>query len=233
MQTIIDAVNELRGDLNNAPFAHPDSEYIGYLKGHTPSLLMLSPWKNELTICTIDEYITETMLMSLNYGKCSIMERALYTGADKELLTKEIDTDIDWSKYEISYLMKNKPEPTYTQEMCDNGDFPAIGMECAFETTFFTHLPSNTGTGKPIAYHDNKVWFSTGSKEFVINLNVIYFKPLTPRIDLIDGKAYQFDCDEGKLHGIYDHALEWFVTKELRVFIDEATNIQLLTVGDK
>ena len=71
-------------------------------------------------------------------------------------------------------------DKTYTQEMADEGVLPGVGMECEFETTFFTHLPSNTGTGTPIAYHANKVWFSTGKAEFVINLDVIKFKPLTP-----------------------------------------------------
>jgi hypothetical protein len=92
----------------------------------------------------------------------------------------ECDNWIPTEDFDMKDLtLMPQPSPVYTQKMADNGALPSVGMGCAFETTFFTHLPSNTGTGKPIAYHDNKVWFSTGSEEFVINLNVIYFKPLT------------------------------------------------------
>ena len=99
-------------------------------------------------------------------------------------------------------------------------------------------MPSNTGTGTPIAYHDNKVWFSTGSKEFVISLNVITFKPLTPPIELIDGGKYEFELCFGDYHLGY-----W--KEERNSFFDsllcankicgksEASNIQPLTVEVK
>ena len=129
------------------------------------------------------------------------------------------------------FIPKPQPTPTFTQEMSDNGVLPSVGMECEFITTFFSHEPSNTGTGTPIAYHGNKVWFSTGSKEFVINLNVITFKPLTPPITLIDGKAYSFESpSHGGGIGYYESVNDQFVNINLGISAEFCTNIQPLTV---
>ena len=74
--------------------------------------------------------------------------------------------------------------------MSDNGELPLVGMECTYDTTFFTIEKSNAGDCRVIAYFEGKVWLDMYSTDFVINLNVISFKPLTPPIELIDGNWY-------------------------------------------
>jgi hypothetical protein len=135
MKTIIDAVNELRGDLNNVSHIKGDDTYHCNVNYNDDSGWWCSRGVYGDFVCTIDDF--------------QIM---------------------------IDRMMLDSPD------------------------YFFKHIAVNK-------------------------------EPLKP--GLIDGKAYQFECDKGELHGIYDHILEWFVAKELRVFVDEVTNIQPLTVGDK
>jgi hypothetical protein len=214
MKTIIDAVNELRADINNVAYIKSDETYHCNLNYNDYSGWWCGRGVYGDFVCTIDDFKVITLEMTFHSRTAYD-----YINADKEL------------------LQSVKPELIFTQEMCDNGDFPAIGMECAFETTFFTHLPSNTGTGKPIAYHNNKVWFSTSSKEFVINLSVIYFKPLTPLIELIDGKVYQFEVKLNVYVGFYRKDRNSFMCSSAcgpkLCGLSEATNIQLLTLENK
>ena len=239
MKTVIDAVNELEGDwtfniINNNEYR---SRFVwectdnatGYRVGQVVIGLDSYCTAHYRFICTREEFITSLAECETNFGRWSQIAIQAWKDGDKQLLTKDLDVDIDWSKapegatHHVKDLLDNsmtefvkynntgdygegyysmidsthwstgvkndnnfsltpKPQPTpiFTQEMYDNGVLPSVGMECEFITTFFTHEPSNTGTGVPIAYHNNKVWFSTGSKEFVISLNVITFKPLTP-----------------------------------------------------
>tara|TARA_R110000823_G_scaffold80774_2_gene183739 strand:- start:138 stop:779 length:642 start_codon:yes stop_codon:yes gene_type:complete len=83
---------------------------------------------------------------------------------------------------EIKRVKESVKEETleYTQDMADNGVLPSVGMECRFDTTFFTTVTSNRGTCEIIAYYDGKVWINIIDFDCVINLNVIDFKPLTP-----------------------------------------------------
>jgi len=74
-------------------------------------------------------------------------------------------------------------QPVFTQAMADNGELPQVGIECNFETTFFTTVTSNRGVCKPIAYHADKVWLDMFDSEYVININVIEFKPIDTRTD--------------------------------------------------
>jgi hypothetical protein len=166
-------------------------------------------------ITDYDQFNDLVSQMETNFGKCPDYVIYDYKSNKKELLTPR------------------PQKPVYTQAMADNGELPSVGMECDFIATFFTHEPSNTGTGTPIAYHENKVWFSTGSKEFVINLNVITFKPLTPPIKLEDGKAYQFAHKAGLdgLHGVY-YDNKFYIGGDY-VESDNCTNIQPLTVEVK
>jgi hypothetical protein len=61
------------------------------------------------------------------------------------------------------------------------------------------------------------------------------FLDFVPPIELIDGKAYQFNYYVGKqiIDGIYISNDKGFITSKGLIFDHEATNIQLLTVGDK
>ena len=95
-------------------------------------------------------------------------------------------------------MSEYKPSnPVYTQAMADNGDLPLVGMECNYETTFFTLPDSNSGTCKILAYHKDKVWLDMGNIERVINIDVLSFKPIEPPIELLDGEPYEFDYSNG------------------------------------
>ena len=81
------------------------------------------------------------------------------------------------------------PRPTktskliYTKEMANNGELPVVGMECNYETSFFTSKTSTSGLCTVIAFFEGKVWLDMYSTDFVINLNVIEFKPIDTRTD--------------------------------------------------
>jgi hypothetical protein len=224
MKTVIDAVNELKGEWP-----------CDMLKVECPGFT-----------CTVDQFADKVCVMMLNYGGCSELEFSHYASASKTLLTKdldkELDVDIDWSKapddcvgavesnnpyatYPFGMLVKKydgfngykycheqeaypcmeaftfipRPQPTttYTQEMVDNGVLPSVGMECQTSTGVVT-----------IAYKGNKLLIAIddeGTEFQLSNKGALHaLKPLTPPITLIDGKAYQFDYDGGKgIHGIY------------------------------
>ncbi len=131
-----------------------------------------------------------------------------------------------------------KPKSAYTQEMHEAGELPSVGMECEFETTFFTLKGLNTGTCVVIAYHADRVWLDMGKNESVINLNVIAFKPTTPPVKLVDGKAYQFDYNGKEYVGICNTTIKYKTVhvmfespiKNTKINSEFCTNIQPLTV---
>lgn len=131
-------------------------------------------------------------------------------------------------------INRPKPlQPVFTKAMQDNNELPPVGSEVEFETTFFTTVTSNKGTCEIIAYFGGKVWLNVIDIDFVINLNVIDFKPITPPVDLIDGKAYQFDVRDkgGLLSGIYsDFDKKLHVGPNHYFDLLSATNIKLLEV---
>ena len=56
---------------------------------------------------------------------------------------------------------------------------PPVGVECEYETSFFTIKKIVKGTCSVIAIHRNKVWVDFKEcGEYVINLNSIKFRPL-------------------------------------------------------
>jgi hypothetical protein len=69
-------------------------------------------------------------------------------------------------------------EQWYDYDKQESISLPPVGVECEFESTFFTHKQSNNGRCKVISYHKDKAWVEFGITEFVINLNVISFRPL-------------------------------------------------------
>jgi hypothetical protein len=127
MKTIIDAVNELQGDLSNVNYKG-DETYHCNVNYNEDSGWWCSRGVYGDFVCTIDDFRFKALDMAHHSPQNSFD----YMMANKEPLTKELDVDIDWSKYEIDYLMKNKSEPIYTQEMCDNGELPSVGMECLY-----------------------------------------------------------------------------------------------------
>ena len=76
------------------------------------------------------------------------------------------------------------------------------------------------------------MWLNVIDIDFVINLNVIDFKPITPPIELIDGKAYQFNfVADDVMFGIYNSHRNILSVEQGTYFdIARVTNIKLLEV---
>lgn len=88
------------------------------------------------------------------------------------------------------------PRPSnslYTQAMSNHGIIPLVGMKCLYKEKGGI----NWRNCQVIATLRGMIWLDntdTGSSP-LNNISTLEFKPLTLPIELIDGKAYQFDCE--------------------------------------
>jgi hypothetical protein len=105
MKTIIDAVNELQGNLNNVSHIKDDDTYHCNVNYNADSGWWCSRGVYGDFVCTIDDFRFKALDMVHHSPQNSFD----YMMANKELL---------------------KPVPIYTQEMCDAGELPSTGMEC-------------------------------------------------------------------------------------------------------
>lgn len=135
-----------------------------------------------------------------------------------------------------------KTKPVYTQAMSDAGELPSVGMECLVKHK----------------HQDNTMW----AKCFIVGLNkdgdyLVFdheirgleqhhikngtydFTSMPTPIELIDGKAYQFDYGSNPasllnigLIGTYDNngSLPCFWVKDTPWYLQDCTNIKILTV---
>jgi hypothetical protein len=125
----------------------------------------------------------------------------------------------------------------YTQEMADNGVLPSVGMECL---AVYVGVIGGSEDKVTIAHINNKGQFACIDDngdyliQYVAEDDTESFKPLTPPVELIDGKAYQFESRGNVFHGIYEKKYTSFNVMAGQLFNDiSCTNIQPLTVEDK
>jgi len=117
--------------------------------------------------------------------------------------------------------------PIYTQTMKDNGDLPLVGME--FISTEFSqnrHSIVKAITNEYIIYicADPK-----HTSECCMEICANNFKPVTPPIALVDGKAYQFECGSNTRLGFFNG--KGFLGGSHSYWdLPSCTNIQLLEV---
>ena len=122
--------------------------------------------------------------------------------------------------------------PVYTQEMADNGELPLVGMECLL----YNKLDSSDCSPKIIIdfINDNGAlirYDDSGLNLFLTDYDRYRFKPITPPIELIDGKAYQFEARGKTVIGVYDKGDKTFNIHQGYYFdLVSVTNIQLLEV---
>lgn len=118
-----------------------------------------------------------------------------------------------WTTYRFvidkseGHIPKPLPSPTFTKTMADAGELPSVGMECLYKE----RGGINWRKCKIIAIHNSKVWLENLETNScpLNNVSTLEFKPLTPPIELIDGKAYQFDYHDTKsIVGIYHNPNE-------------------------
>lgn len=84
--------------------------------------------------------------------------------------------------------------PTFTQAMYSHNIAPLVGMECVVNDTTFDdndELATILYISKTICVYKVSEGMTQG--EYSQNVTLLIFKPLTPPIQLVDGKAYQFD----------------------------------------
>ena len=241
-KTIIDAVNEkiinavskLEGELLNAVYANTHKS--NYKKSDVflhkvltnrfdPSpiggFVIYSSDESDRDdvefISTTFEFNELVAQMKTNFGKC----------------------EQSYSDYKFDYHLRPPVPPlTYTQAMADNGELPSVGMECLVK--FHHQDNSYFQKGYVNGYSQDGNWliftdYLGNIESHNISEGVYDFKPLTPPIELIDGKAYQFDArDNGNLvHGVYDHHYKSFCCgRDYHFDLVSVTNIQLLTVKE-
>jgi len=174
MKTIIDAVNEFKGDL---PKVDEEVE-------HVAQIIMAA--------MDFDEYkkgdITTGSGVS-NNGFWNVICTA-----------EEFNQCVD----EMSKAEWIKPvtlSPIYTQEMADNDVLPVVGMKLNISFVY-----GNTFNESVITYMGDGVgcYRCKEGEEYTFATKSVLFSPITPPIELIDGKAYQFDYHDLKgLVGVY------------------------------
>ena len=224
MKTVIDAVNEFKGETDgNYIYVGASSNDIN--KGNLQETYTTIHNEKWWLLCTRDQFNDLVSQMETNFGKCPADVIYDYKSNKKELLTPS-------------------PQPylTYTQAMADNGELPSVGMEFIYRDS------TNTKNNAVVTYVSewNVVFrclddgFSQGvelAKE-ISGLNIArQILPLTPPITLENGKAYQFDCDQLTYVGFYRELRKSFFTCLVSgnkiCSNTEATNIQPLTVEVK
>jgi hypothetical protein len=123
----------------------------------------------------------------------------------------------------------------YTQEMADNGVFPSVGMECNFA------IVGGLWQDVHVDYISDVLIVVTDSKgdqaSFLIEDS--RFNPeSTPPVELIDGKAYQFDYYTGSV-GMNNVVMRYRKSGDYFYFDNTiferkfCTNIKPLTVEEK
>ena len=219
MKTVIDAVNEFKGvyfDGECGDEDHQDevvvalddfSDYqLGDIKIGSGNSGGNRYWK---VICTREQFNQCVDEMATNYG-----------------------TSETYANYKVNFEMINddmKPVavPTFTQEMADAGTLPSVGMEClcSFEDGEWEKVLIDF-ISEILAVVTDK-----DSAQYSLPIKEVVFKPLTPPIELIDGKAYQFDIEfVGTVCGVYYKAHDELNGSEDNYPSEICTNIQLLGV---
>ena len=107
-----------------------------------------------------------------------------------------------YSDYKFDYHLSPEPIITYTQAMADNGELPVVGMECLIFNANCAHPKYIKGLIKYVG--DLAVYAYVENGERCDNVKTLKFKPLTPPVKLIDGKAYQFELDGQTINGCYN-----------------------------
>ena len=212
MKTVIDAVNEFKVDIpcalvgrSNWFFYSDDGEInIGLKYGR-------------VRVCTFDQFNDLVSQMETNFGKSYA-----YSNYKKE----------------FDYHLSPEPALTYTQAMADNGVLPSVGMDCMVFVDenekevkeWFKGVVCGEYEGSPVIKLDD---LTDGTEGYFDVFSRVDIKPLDPPIELLDGKAYQFDVDGDFMIGIYQESQDHFDSATHITSSSRCTNIELLTVEIK
>ena len=93
--------------------------------------------------------------------------------------------------------------PVYTEAMSNHNILPLVGMECLFRHKCWAFEVYEQAKILAITKEYLLVQIKDQPCENHFHLTDISFKPITPPIELVDGKAYQFDCMNKTRVGYY------------------------------
>ena len=262
MKKVIDAVNELKGEwVDGRSYVYHSSNTNSMYRGKFDYTYQMHSGRGWDLVCTAEEFIATVAECETNFGECDPINVSHYKLADKVLLDKELDVMEGINKGDLirikgkiyklrdhfattssrhqelidSGFLEQEPQPTpiFTQEMADNDVLPSVGMECiaAYCKSEVKVTIAHINSKKQFAcIDDNGDYLIHYPKEGIGES----FKPLTPPITLIDGKAYQFEARGNVFHGIYEKRIGSFNVMTGQFFNTiSCTNIQPLTVEVK
>ena len=207
MKTVMDAVNEFRGILNERyAFESTTNEH------YWPKGKMVGDDTNHdctkfRAVCTREQFNTLVQECMTNFGRSVTYDEYKeqqenkvkveidyeYTGksngffthgkiykvseCDGEHVTNDDNVD---SRHEISddYLSKNFVK-LFTQEMSDNGELPSVGMECLIMYTSSNYKGTITYMGDGVGVYRSK----DNNKEYTFALVSVKFRALDTRTD--------------------------------------------------
>jgi len=114
-------------------------------------------------------------------------------------------------------------KPVYTQAMVDAGVVPSVPMRCQW---------NGHNTNITLTFIGDEMFCGNNETNKEVAGYIQDLKPLTPPIELIDGKAYQFNSRNGDTWcGIYHDLRDIFYVDDDQCFDSSAVaNIQLLEV---
>lgn len=255
MKTIKEAYEELKGDLKNS--RSPDSTYNylffdikgEYYIGHEDRDFFSDTYARY--ICTVEEFNNykgddvktplETPIddNSMQY-KISNIGNVLHNIACSTIDDDEQNElgahasflwDLSKRHAAVTVGKTEDSRPVYTQAMCDAGELPSVGMEYLDDDGQISKCLVNYGDitiGLNVEHVDTKDYLP------ISQTSRGNCKPLTPPIELIDGKAYQFDSGKYTFVGFWNkNANAFYDTKcfdENLAGFKACTNIKPLTV---
>ena len=258
MKTVIDAVNEFKAEL----FEDYVFESLTNERYWPEGYLIISEVNPDSTafvsVCDKEKFNEMVSKMSRHAGKL-LYKR--YVRSSKKPLSKELEV---MTPLAIAHkALKGGLNNSYKYIEYDNDKFLHLhddGDYCTFDRLevgnlltyistveeFNNFKPIDTRTDKQKAIDDlfkldesicnNTKWHENFIDAIIEGkIRGVSFKPLTSLVELIDGKAYQFDyVRSGEVAGVYDEDKNCFygVGKYCYVVMD-CTNIQLLTVKNK
>ena len=154
MKTVQDAVSEFRGELSkyindsHTLYYTEDREKWYFNNGLCPIV--------GVVVCTYKQFNQYIEDMETNFGKCTQT----------------------YSDYKFDYHLPPIDKPVYTQAMCDNGEWPSVGMECLIN---FPDI-DNAWYKYTIDFMGKHTFIATCEdvSERFGHSDDVHFKPLTP-----------------------------------------------------
>ena len=169
MKTVMDAVNELKGDLGNS--FHFKGNETHLVQGVGALVSVDFKPTDEESICTIEQFNTLAQECMTNFG--TDITYAEYKAIHNNYLNCLKARKADKTKKESNM------KPVFTQEMSDNGELPSVGMECLIMFPSSNYKGTITYMGKGVGVYHSK----DNDKEYTFAFNTVTFEPLDTRTD--------------------------------------------------